>query len=381
MKRSELLYDYPEELVATAPVYPPRVMWIEESFDVLDGFRNVISKEILWGQFLDLFREGDVLVLNDTKVLKCRVFAVDGSEILFLKKHELQVSEDFKDSLGNQNDGEMWEVLFPSKKYKLGDRIQLPQGKELKLIKKGRPQIVKSSEPLDASYFDQVGELPLPPYIQRARQERHNLVQDSANYQTAWAQKPGSLAAPTASLHFKHEDLENLKRRGVQVLYVTLHVGLGTFLPITVEDLKDHTMHSEWVEIPDEVWRQILKAKESGSRVWGLGTTVTRSLESQALGYFKLDQVHQSWFGFTDLLIQPGFEFKVIDNLLTNFHQPESTLLALVSAFSNLENVKAVYRKAIDLKMRLFSYGDLSVWTKIKSSTQSIKEKGSYERG
>lgn len=335
MKRHELNYDYPDELVGIAPQYPSRVL-----------FHNGLqANEIPWPEFLDKFQAGDLLVLNDTKVLKRRVFTEEGLEILFLSQKD-----------------DKWEALFPSKKFKVGDQITLPLGVVATLVEKGRPQFLELNPKVDESYFDRIGELPLPPYILRARAERHNQAGDDTNYQTVWAEKPGSLAAPTASLHFKPHDLEKLKARGVEILKITLHVGLGTFLPITAEDLKDHVMHSEMVEIQDEVWQKILAAKQQGQRVWALGTTVTRSLESQALGFF---QKHgKLWTGSTDLLIQPGFEFKVIDNLLTNFHQPESTLIALVAAFSTLEKVKEAYQVAIEKKMRLFSYGDLSVWTR-----------------
>lgn len=342
MKRHELLFSYPDELIGIAPQYPPRVLFSDSES----------SKEVPWAELLGKFKGGDVLVLNDTKVLKRRVFTEDGLEILFLNR-----------LLGaNSNDFSQWEVLFPSKKYQVNQVITLPLGVQAKLLQKGRPQILELSPAVDESYFEKIGELPLPPYIQRARAERHNLDNDKTNYQTAWAEKPGSLAAPTASLHFKTQDLEFLKNQGVEILKITLHVGLGTFLPITVEDLKDHVMHSEMVEIENSVWEKILFAKAQNARVWSLGTTVTRSLESQALGYFQ--RQGEVWRGATDLLIQPGFEFKVIDNLLTNFHQPESTLLALVAAFSDLEKVKKAYALAIEKRMRLFSYGDLSVWTR-----------------
>lgn len=342
MKRHELLFSYPDELIGIAPQYPPRVLFNTSQ----------LAQEISWPELLGKFKSGDVLVLNDTKVLKRRVFTEEGLEILFLNRVK---ALDAKES-------SQWEVLFPSKKYQVNQVIPLPLGVQAKLLQKGRPQILELSPAVDETYFEKVGELPLPPYIQRARAERHNLANDKTHYQTAWAEKPGSLAAPTASLHFKSHDLEFLKNQGVEILKITLHVGLGTFLPITVEDLKDHVMHSELVEIEDSVWQKILQAKAKGAKVWSLGTTVTRSLESQALGYFQ--KQGERWQGSTDLLIQPGFEFKVIDNLLTNFHQPESTLLALVAAFSDLEKVKKAYALAIEKRMRLFSYGDLSVWTK-----------------
>lgn len=386
MKRQELIYSYPEELVGTSPQYPPRVLWNA----AVAGQAAAGATEISWPELLDKFKPGDILVLNDTQVLKRRIFSEEGLEILFLSPcnppNMTDVSE-FRETSTRQTismaASEYWEVLFPSKKLSLGDSLSLPLGLKAKLVQKGRPQVLKLTERLSESYFEKVGELPIPPYIQKARSLRHNQAEDQKNYQTIWANKPGSLAAPTASLHFKSQDLAALKSRGVQILTITLHVGLGTFLPVTAEDLKDHQMHSEYVEIAFAAWEQIKQAKKQGARVWSLGTTVARSLESQALGYFKQTTAmapqtvspgagsppqavnsELPWCGTTDLLIQPGFEFKIVDNLLTNFHQPESTLLALVAAFAGLENVKKSYAIAIEKRMRLFSYGDLSVWSR-----------------
>ncbi len=337
MKTSELNFDYPLELIATEPQHPSRVLFN----------RDGLNSELAWSEFLSQFQAGDVLVINDTKVLKRRVFSVDGYEILFL------------DRLNDQNE---WKVLFPAKKLKLGDQLQLPLGVSAELMQKGIPQTLKLSESVDESYFEKVGELPLPPYIQKARNERHNRSGEGTAYQTWWAEKPGSLAAPTASLHFSPSDLELLKSRGVEILHITLHVGLGTFLPVTTETLQEHKMHAEWVEIPENHWKKILAAKAEKRPIWTLGTTVVRSLESQALGRFELR--HGAYSGTTDLMIRPGFEFKIVDRLLTNFHQPQSTLIALVMAFAGKENVLKTYQWAIDKKFRLFSYGDLSYWRK-----------------
>ncbi len=337
MKISDLQYDYPENLVATRPQRPSRVLWIE----------NKTPQEIPWPELLQKIPAGDVLVVNNTKVLKRRVFAGE-LEILFLGR--LSGSE------------EMWEVLFPSKKYKLGDEITLPLGPKMTLKQKGRPQVVQVSEALSEEYFEKVAELPLPPYIQKARSERHTVQADESWYQTHWASAPGSFAAPTASLHFSPEDFQILRDRGVQIHELTLHVGLGTFLPVTAEDLDQHEMHSEWAEIPRQTWNAIQNAKSEGRKIWSLGTTATRALESAASGVFVEGETGLQ--GLTQILIQPGYSWKVVDRLLTNFHQPESTLLALVAGFSDLNTVKSVYRYAISKGFRLFSYGDLSVWLK-----------------
>jgi S-adenosylmethionine:tRNA ribosyltransferase-isomerase len=346
VKTTELLFDYPQELIATYPQHPSRVLFN------FDG-QNL---ELAWAEFLNQFKSGDVLVVNDTKVLKRRVFSNDGHEILFLDSptDQSKMSTDQKSSV--------WSVLFPSKKLKIGDTIAMPLGLTAQLTEKGIPQTITMSEPIDETYFNQVGELPLPPYIQKARNERHNREKENEAYQTVWAQKPGSLAAPTASLHFSPEDLETLKAKGVEIINLTLHVGLGTFLPVTAETLEEHIMHAEWVEIPSHHWKKIKDAKSNGHSIWALGTTVVRSLESQALGKFELR--HHAYSGTTDLMIRPGFEFKIVDRLLTNFHQPQSTLIALVMAFAGKDNVLATYQWAIQKKFRLFSYGDLSYWAK-----------------
>lgn len=346
VKTSELLFDYPAELIATYPKHPSRVL-----FNL-----NGQNSELLWADFLKQFKAGDILVINDTKVLKRRVFSEDGHEILFLD------SPTDQSQLGQDQKSSTWSVLFPSKKLKIGDKIPMPLGLTAELVQKGIPQTIKLSEAVDETYFNQVGELPLPPYIQKARNERHNRDGENQTYQTIWAEKPGSLAAPTASLHFGPSDLEIIKAKGVDIITLTLHVGLGTFLPVTADTLEEHVMHEEWVEIPSHHWKKIKQAKENGQSVWALGTTVVRSLESQALGRFELR--HHGYSGTTDLMIRPGFEFQIVDKLLTNFHQPQSTLIALVMAFAGKDNVFASYQWAIQKKFRLFSYGDLTYWSK-----------------
>jgi S-adenosylmethionine:tRNA ribosyltransferase-isomerase len=349
MKSRDLSFDFPETLIATEPHASSRVLHVPQ---------KGLPVEISLSETLDLMGAGDVLVVNSTQVLKRRIFGrqTDGREIeiLFLNKRHGAGS-----SLGSASDLE-WEVLFPSKGLELGSRIELPAGLHMLLEKRGRPQLVKVSAPLSEAFFAQHGELPLPPYIQKARGARHSLLEDGAWYQTDWAQDPGSLAAPTASLHFREADLAVLRARQVQVVSLVLHVGLGTFLPVTAEDLDDHVMHEEFVEISAATWAAIKAAKREGKKIWSLGTTVTRALESAAAGI--LPESGGGFRGMSNLLIQPGFSWKVIDCLLTNFHQPQSTLLALVAAFAGLERVKQSYHWAIARQFRLFSYGDLSVW-------------------
>lgn len=349
MNLLDLDFEYPEQLVATERAKTSRVMKVEAGHpsELANGVSDIAS----------LMRAGDVLVLNDTKVLKRRVFTESGLEILFLSEC------DVNGALVQTNQPTTWQVLCPSSRWKQGTILSLPGGVTLQLVSRGRPQIVEMSRALDSSFFEQYGEMPLPPYIQKARGERHNRELDKLDYQTAWAEKPGSLAAPTASLHFTQDDLHEIQSRGVKIVYLTLHVGLGTFLPITVENLDDHVMHGESAEISRAAWDTIQSAKNSGHHVWALGTTVTRTLESAAGG--KLRSVREgsvAFEGSTDLFIRPGYKFQVVDRLLTNFHQPQSTLIALVAAFSSLGTVKNAYAWAIENKFRLFSYGDLSLW-------------------
>lgn len=335
MKLSDLQYSYPEELIALEPARPTRVMWVNS---------NDQPVEISVSDLLNKIPSGDVLVINDTKVLKRRVFTADGLEILFL------------DQKVDQAKHNTWSVLFPSKKFKVGDEIILPNGSKMILLEKGLPQKVKVIPELTENDFEKFGELPLPPYIQKAREARHNIEADDQWYQTAWAEKAGSFAAPTASLHFSESDIEFLEKKGVQVLKITLHVGLGTFLPVKTDDLDDHQMHGEVYQVDQSVWDKVLDAKKSGCGIWALGTTVTRTLET----IVRTAELS----GESKLLLQVGSEFKIVNRLLTNFHQPESTLLALVAAFSGLDHVKACYQWAIERKYKLFSYGHLSVWLK-----------------
>lgn len=336
MDKKDLDFEYPEHLVATEKKPISRVMLVENNDPV----------EITINSLLNQIEPNDVLVINDTKVIPARVFSDDGLEILFIEKL----------------DNELWKVLCPARKWSKNKTQKLPDGVELEMIERGRPQVVKTSRPIDTEYFLKYGDIPLPPYIQEARGERRSWDKDKQMYQTAWAEQLGSLAAPTASLHFTESDLDKLKARGTQVHKLCLHVGLGTFLPIHADNLDEHIMHSEQVVIPKETWLAVNECRQSGGKVWALGSTVTRALEAQANGHLK--ETSGGFVGDTDLFIQPGYEFKIVDRLMTNFHQPESTLIAMVMAFAGLEKVKDCYQWAIERNFRLFSYGDLSVWKK-----------------
>lgn len=368
---SQLNFDYPENLVAQERALFSRILYFDESLGPI---------EINRGDLLSYLKPGDLWVVNETKVLRRRVFTIEGLEILFIKALNA--------------DRTKWEVLCPSSRWaegtsqtasiitgdSSGDRLM-----KFDIVKRGRPQEITCSEPFTEELFDAMAELPLPPYIQKARGQRHTRWADETQYQSLWAKEPGSLAAPTASFHFDKEFEEAVRAKGVDVVPITLHVGLGTFLPVTVDHLSQHVMHPEFVSVPQATIEALAKAranaKTGGARVFAIGTTVARSLESIGRGYFK-EQPDGSLAGETTLMIAPGHEWRMVDVLLTNFHQPQSTLLALVAAFSSLENVMTAYRWAIDREFRLFSYGDLSIWSKqsllpeVKSDDSKDDESG-----
>ena len=334
MTLEDLDFTYSDDLVATVPATQSKVMWVEDGHPIELSLPEVVAR----------IPEGDVFVINDTKVLKRRIFTEKNLEILFIRELEER----------------QWEVLMPASK--IGKReVNLPGGMSCKMIRGGRPQVVETSAPLTEKYFIEHGQLPLPPYIQKLREQRGPQSMDDEWYQTVWAEKPGSLAAPTASFHFKNEHLAALKRRGVSIEVVTLHVGLGTFLPITAGDFNNHKMHHEAVEVMASTWERIQLARSQGKKIWALGTTVARTLESCGAGLVANDGLG-GFHGTTDLFIKPGYRFGVVDRLLTNFHQPRSTLLALVMAFAGVAPVKNAYQWACNKRFRLFSYGDLTVW-------------------
>jgi len=333
-------YIYPEALVATAPVRDFRTMWVQAGAPE--------PQEIQPSDIPSLFKSSDVLVINDTMVLKRRVTTPAGLEILFLSETERP---------------NVWQVLFPAREVKDNAEIALPGNVMAKLLARGLPQTLEVSEKLDENYFNQHGELALPPYIQKARGQRYNRENEMHDYQTAWAETPGSLAAPTASLHFTSGDLTKIKNAGVTIVPLTLHVGLGTFLPVKSQILSEHKMHAEEIFIPRATTEKIIAAKATGHRVWALGTTAVRALESWGHGRLK-ETSAGDFAGASDLFITPGFKFEVVDAIMTNFHQPKSTLLALVSAWAGRERVLSAYEWAIARQFRLFSYGDFSIWTR-----------------
>ncbi len=332
---AQLDYQYPESLVATEPRADFRIL-LANATDPIE-----INRVKLFG----LFQRGDVLVINDTRVERRRILAANGLEILFCEP--VRSSDE-------------WQVLCAARDLKTGESIELPGAVTATLTAKGLPQKIKLSKAIDSQYFEQFGDLALPPYIQSARGERRSRKEDDKWYQTAWAEQSGSQAAPTASLHFTKDDLARLREIGVIVMPLTLHVGIGTFLPLKTEFLRDHKMHGEYVMIPHRTLNAVSEAKRERHKVWALGTTVVRGLESWAAGKFQT--VDEGVVGRTDLFIVPGYRFEVVDRLMTNFHQPRSTLLALVDAFVGRAARARAYDYAIANQFRLFSYGDLSVW-------------------
>lgn len=336
MKKSDFFYDLPQELIAQHPAERrdcSRLM-------VLDRFSGEVRHKRFY-DVIDELKDGDCLILNNTKVLPARIYGVKegtGAHVEFLL-------------LNNMGD-DVWEVIAgPGKRAKEGTTFSFGDGKlkatVTKVLENGN-RIAKFS--YDGNFFnvlDEVGQMPLPHYITEE-------LKDKDRYQTVYAKELGSAAAPTAGLHFTEELLEKLSKKGVNIGYVTLHVGLGTFRPVKADNIEDHHMHSEHYYLPKETADLINQTKRNGGRVVAVGTTCCRTLESVAefRGEIKEDE------GWTDIFIYPGFKFKCIDGLITNFHLPESTLIMLVSAFCGYENTMNAYKTAVEERYRFFSFGD-----------------------
>lgn len=336
MKTSDFYYDLPKELIAQHPAEKrdcSRLMVIGRE-----------SGKIRHEHFYDIVNElknGDCLILNNTKVLPARLYGVKeetGAHVEFLL-------------LVNRGD-DVWEVITgPGKRAKPGSRFTFGNGLlkcEVLDVLEGGNRLAKFS--YDGNFYnilDEIGQMPLPPYITEK-------LKDNSRYQTVYSEKLGSAAAPTAGLHFTRELLEKIREKGVKIGYVTLHVGLGTFRPVKVSDITEHTMHSEHYWLPKETADLINETKKNGGRVISVGTTSCRTLESVATFKGKIEESE----GWTDIFIYPGYEFKCIDGLITNFHLPESTLIMLVSAFCGYENTMNFYKVAVEEKYHFFSFGD-----------------------
>ncbi|KQU59458.1 S-adenosylmethionine:tRNA ribosyltransferase-isomerase [Bacillus sp. Leaf406] len=336
MKVEDFDFHLPEELIAQTPLEnrsESRLMVLDKEDGSIDHlrFKNIV----------DLLDEGDCLVLNDTRVLPARLFGQKEEtganiEVLLLKQEE----------------GDQWETLVkPAKRVKVGTEVVFGDGK-LKATCVGTKD--HGGRIMEFAYdgifyevLEELGEMPLPPYIRERLEEQDR-------YQTVYAKERGSAAAPTAGLHFTEELLEELKQKGVHIAFITLHVGLGTFRPVSVDSIEDHDMHSEFYQISEGTARLLNDVRDKGGRIITVGTTSTRTLETIASKHDRFLEEN----GWTNIFIYPGYEFKGIDGLITNFHLPKSTLIMLVSAFAGQEHVLKAYETAVQEKYRFFSFGD-----------------------
>lgn len=336
MKTSDFFYDLPEELIAQDPLEDRTASRLL----VLNRETGVIEHKI-FSDVIDYLNEGDCLVINNTRVIPARLIGEkEGTggkvEVLLLKRRA----------------NDVWETLVkPGKKLRPGARVTFGDGRLkaeiLEIAEEGNRLVRFYYEGIFEEILDSLGEMPLPPYI------THKL-EDKEMYQTVYAKYDGSAAAPTAGLHFTKELLSKIEEKGIKIASITLHVGLGTFRPVKVDDVNNHHMHTEWYEVNAEAADIINETKRNGGRVICVGTTSCRTIESVAdeNGYMKAKT------GETDIFIYPGYKFKIMDGLITNFHLPESTLVMLVSAFAGKENVLAAYETAVKERYRFFSFGD-----------------------
>lgn len=336
MKREDFFYELPEELIAQKPIKnreESRLMVLNKNNGSIDHKKFI--------DILDYIEAGDCLVLNDTRVIPARLYGSrlgkdEKVEFLLLKRIE----------------GDIWETLVrPGKKARPGDKLSFGNGKlfaqVLDINVDGTRTIELKYEGIFEEVLDELGEMPLPPYIKEKLKEKER-------YQTVYSKEKGSAAAPTAGLHFTNNILKKLQKKGVKLAFLTLHVGLGTFRPVKVDNIEEHHMHAEYYEIPKETAEIINKTKVEGGKIIAVGTTTTRTLETVANEKGKI--LPQK--GWTDIFIYPGYKFKVIDGLITNFHLPESTLLMLVSAFVGREKILNAYKIAVNENYRFFSLGD-----------------------
>ncbi len=336
MKTSDYYYDLPKELIAQTPLErrdSSRLFVLDRE---TGGFEHKHFYDII-----DYLKEGDCLIMNDSRVLPARIYGVKkdtGARVEFL--------------LLTQKKQNVWECLAgPGKKARENTEFVFGEGvmtgRVLEVLDNGNRLVEFSSDENFFAALDRLGEMPLPPYITEK-------LTDKERYQTVYSRELGSAAAPTAGLHFTNELLEKLREKGVKLGYVTLHVGLGTFRPVKVDDVTKHKMHSEHYEVPEETAKLIKETKAAGGRVISVGTTSCRTLEAVAKEHGEVIACD----GWTDIFIYPPYEFKVLDGLITNFHLPESTLIMLVSAFAGYDNVMNAYKEAVKERYRFFSFGD-----------------------
>ncbi len=335
MNVNEYNYDLPEELIAQTPL----INRSDSKLLVLEKKSGIISENV-FNNIVSYFKSGDCLVLNNTKVLAARIIGIKEEtgaviELLLLKNIE-------KNS---------WECLAkPAKRLKVGTIIKFSDDLKAKVISKKEDGLVIVEfiyKKIFLEILEELGTMPLPPYI-------HEKLDDKSRYQTVYAKELGSAAAPTAGLHFTPSILKDLEEKGVKILYVTLHVGLGTFRPVEVDNILEHKMHSERFKMSKEVALELNKAKKENRNIIAVGTTSLRTLEAISTKYGEFKECEEN----TEIFIYPGYNFKAVDGLITNFHLPKSTLLMLVSALSSKENILRAYNYAINNKFRFFSFGD-----------------------
>lgn len=336
MKTSDFYYDLPEELIAQTPLEPrdsSRLMVLHKKTGEIEH-RHFYD-------ILDYMNEGDCLIMNDSRVLPARIYGV---------KDETNANVEFL--LLNCIEGKKWEALAkPGKRAKIGTSFSFGDGlmhcKVIDILDDGNRILEFECEGNFYENLDKLGQMPLPPYI-------HEKLKDKERYQTVYSREIGSAAAPTAGLHFTKELMKKAQEKGVKIGFVTLHVGLGTFRPVKVDDVTKHKMHSEHYDMSEETANLINETHKNGGRVFCVGTTSCRTVESVA----KREGEIKASDGMTDIFIYPGFEFKAMDCLITNFHLPESTLIMLVSAFAGYDNIMNAYNTAVAEKYRFFSFGD-----------------------
>ena len=336
MKKQDFYYELPEELIAQDPLADRS----SSRLLVLDKQSGAVSHHV-FREILDYLQEGDCLVINDTKVIPARLI---GSKVGTEAKVEVLLLK--------RKENNIWETLVkPGKKARPGAKISfgdgLLVGEVLEVVEEGNRLVQFSYEGIFEEILDRLGQMPLPPYITHQLQERER-------YNTVYAVHEGSAAAPTAGLHFTPELLLEIEKKGVDIARVTLHVGLGTFRPVKAEEITDHHMHSEFYQIQEEAAEKINRAKSGNGRVICVGTTSCRTVESAADENGRI----QAGSGWTEIFIYPGYRFKVLDGLITNFHLPESTLIMLVSALAGREQVMKAYEEAVEERYRFFSFGD-----------------------
>ena len=342
MRRTDFTFELPEELIAQQPVTERTASRLL----VLNGNTGAIEDKV-FTDLSDFLQSGDVLVFNNTQVIPARLHGKKATG----GKVEVLIERIVDDHVALAH-------IRASKSPKSGTELLFEKNISAEVTgREGDLFVVNfnhnnQSENTVLGILNSIGHMPLPPYIQRDDEDF-----DQDRYQTVYAERPGAVAAPTAGLHFDEKMLQQLSDKGIEQIHVTLHVGAGTFQPVRVDDLNDHYMHKEWIELTKENSEKINKAKKEGRRIIAVGTTSVRCLESAAL-FSNKEGMLKPYTGETDIFITPGYEFKVIDALITNFHLSESTLLMLVSAFAGYENIKNAYQHAIKEKYRFFSYGD-----------------------